>query len=100
MRWAIRTRHLDGTPVLLPGRHDSRDEAAARVARLRAAHPEHAYYRLVRLVTRSERLQRELDEARAAIGEAWFRDEAMTLAEAIRRKTSALERVAASRRPP
>lgn len=64
MRWAIRYRMPSGETALLPGRHDSSAEAHLRAAELRALDNGRTY-RVARLVTRSERLQRELDEARA-----------------------------------
>lgn len=68
MRWAIRYSLPNGETALLPGRHDSSAEAHLRAAELRALDNGRAY-RVVRLVTRSERLQRELDEAQRMLAD-------------------------------
>lgn len=96
MRWAIAQCFGDGSRLRsgLPG--TDREEVVKRLRLLRETYPDRSYV-LVRLVKPSKKLQRELDEARAelaavreAIGEAWLRDGA-SLAEAIERKTRALE---------
>lgn len=93
-RWAIRVAALDGssspTRGLLGSRWNTRGEAVAALRELRAGSWRYRY-RLVRLVTRSDRLQRELDQARAAVGAAWLLEG--SLADGIRAKCAMLERV-------
>lgn len=102
MRWAVK----DARGIDCP--HTDRDRAIKELRNLRAKAPPGVSYRLVRLVPRSERLQRELDdarevleqerrahaqdmaEARSALGEAWCATDA-SLADGIRAKTGMLE---------
>lgn len=96
-RWGIRYATESGATDLLESRWGTLGEAR-EACRIRRERRPSIAYRVVRLTTRSDRLQRELDEAqrmladaRAAVGAAWLLEG--SLADGIRAKCAMLERL-------